>query len=235
MSRSKAESIHFYKYLCQKIGSGEVVKARRLKFISEDLSYSNSVVRQISSGSKAEGLNLKSSDLDMMFLIPFYVVYESDKDAVRGWLRVALVMDTEDTQPCFTNLRLHTNYDYLPKDIQQLFQLHKGEYLLSNELYKIQMLNTFNLRMRFYEVHGPCCSDKEQKLDLAVCLKCDQWVSQAQPWISRPRLKWPSPELISKITLCDTETKAFITVKDNIMSCYNTIIIHPNRSKCDCH
>ncbi|VDI31978.1 Hypothetical predicted protein [Mytilus galloprovincialis] len=41
-------------------------------------------------------------------------------------------------------------------------------------------------------------------MDMAMCLKCDQWVSHAQPWISRPRLIWPSPELISKITLFGT-------------------------------
>ncbi|CAC5401428.1 CCT2 [Mytilus coruscus] len=62
MSTDKCKSLHFYKYLCQKIGSEEVVKIRRLT--STIFGETKSL---IVSGSKGEGLNFKSSDLDLMF------------------------------------------------------------------------------------------------------------------------------------------------------------------------
>ncbi|XP_052085369.1 uncharacterized protein LOC127722996 [Mytilus californianus] len=203
MSCSKTESLHFYKYLCQKIGSEEVVKARRLTLISTDVESSTKLLPQISSGSKGEGLNLKGSDHDIMFIHPLYAVIESDKDFVQN-LRTVFVMDTDDTSPCFTHLRLYDNYATIPYSIKQNLQQHRGENLLSNELFKSQIENI--IQPVFPEMptifHGPCLSDIYGYIDLAFCLKADQWVSQAQPWISRSRSLWPKSEIISKIKSC---------------------------------
>ncbi|XP_071177881.1 uncharacterized protein [Mytilus edulis] len=205
MYHSKTESLYFYKYLCQKIGSEEIVKARRLARISSDFSSSNNLFPIIHSGSRGEGLDLVGSDLDVMTICPKYVVYESDKDVVHDWLPV-LVMDTEDTPPCFTQLQLYTNVNNLSNFFKQQLQQHRGKHLLSSELYKSQLLKEMQVFWPEFKLkmHGPCLSDINDIMDFAECLKCVKWVSQAQPWISRPRLMWPSPELISKITLCGT-------------------------------
>ncbi|CAC5364508.1 unnamed protein product [Mytilus coruscus] len=209
MCHSKTESLHFYKYLCQKIGSVEVVRARRLLYIYRDLKTSRvwPPLTQITSGSKGEGLHLEGSDLDVMFVISVFVVYESEKDAVQdcSWIHpIVLVMDNEDTQPCFTHLQVYTDYKNIPYSIKQMLQQHRGQNLLSSQLYM-----SHNLRMAqnyidpsINKIHGPCISDSNDQIDSAYCLKCDQWLALAQPWISRPRLIWPSPELISKITSC---------------------------------
>ncbi|VDI09730.1 Hypothetical predicted protein [Mytilus galloprovincialis] len=126
---------------------------------------------------------------------------ESEKDALQD-CGVVLVMDTEETQPCFTHLRV-INYNSLSSCIKQVMEQHQGHNLLSSELYKAQLRKQLSLiRPDLNKIHGPCLSDKGDNMDFASCLKCDKWVSQAQPWISRSRLTWPSPELISKITSC---------------------------------
>ncbi|XP_063447770.1 uncharacterized protein LOC134727322 [Mytilus trossulus] len=205
MSHSKTDSLNFYKYLCQKIGSRAIVKGRRLIYISRDLGSSDTFTPHIASGSKGEGLDLKGSDFDVMIISPLYVVYKSDKDVVQDW-RTVLLMDTEDSPPCFTQLQLYTNVNNLPNFLKQQLQQHRGKHLLSSELYKSHMIEQMQAFYSGFKlnIHGPCLSDINDKMDFAICLKCDQWVSQAQPWISRPRLIWPSPELISKITLCGT-------------------------------
>ncbi|XP_063447767.1 cyclic GMP-AMP synthase-like [Mytilus trossulus] len=205
MPHRKTESLNFYKYLCQNIGSEAIVKARRLELISSDFASSNRLFPRIYSGSRGEGLDLKGSDIDVMIICPNYVVYESDKYVVHNWLPV-LVMDTEDSPPCFTQLELNTNVNNLPNFLKQQLHQHRGKLLLSSKLYKSRLLEQIinfcpGLKLN---MHGPCLSDINDKMDYAICLKCDQWVSQAQPWISRTRSVWPSPELISKITLCGT-------------------------------
>ncbi|XP_076083177.1 uncharacterized protein LOC143054149 [Mytilus galloprovincialis] len=202
MSENETESLQFYDYLCQKIGSKEVVRARRLLFISNDF---GSYDIQISSGSRGEGLDLNGSDFDVMHIDPYYMVYESGKNAIEDQKCVLqLAMDTKESQPCFTYLLLLNNFDNLPQPFKQMFFQHNGNYLLSSEIYKLQLLylaKQYNCPV-LSTIHGPCLSNTNSQYDMAVCLKCDHWIFQARPWISRPRLTWPSSELISKITSC---------------------------------
>ncbi|CAC5369341.1 unnamed protein product [Mytilus coruscus] len=205
MSHQKSESLHFYKYLCQKIGSEKEITARRLAFICSDLQVSNKLFLNISSGSKGEGLDLKGSDTDIMTIFPFFKAFESDKDikAVKDCCLMYLVMNIEDTQPCFTHLQLYSNYKLLPDELKQTLLKHRGMNVLSSDLYKSYFLSYFNKYSRpHYKIHGPCITDNKDALDSAFCIKCDKWLSIAQPWITRPRSAWPPPELISKITSC---------------------------------
>ncbi|CAC5410699.1 unnamed protein product [Mytilus coruscus] len=157
MSENKTESLQFYKYLCQKIGSKEVVRARRLLFISNDFG-SNHI--QISSGSRGEGLDLNGSDFDVMHIDPYYIVYESGKYAVQDQKCVIqLTMDTEESQPCFTYLRLLNDYDNLPQPFKQVFFQHNGNNLLSSELFKLQQLNNKYKCPILTTIHGPCLSN----------------------------------------------------------------------------
>ncbi|VDI72000.1 Hypothetical predicted protein [Mytilus galloprovincialis] len=77
MSIEKSESLNFYNYLCQKIGSEEVVKIRRLESTIKDIGDG-----KVTSGSKGEGLNFKSSDLDLMYVDTFPKVYQSQEEVV---------------------------------------------------------------------------------------------------------------------------------------------------------
>ncbi|CAG2215845.1 unnamed protein product [Mytilus edulis] len=77
MSVETKESLKFYKYLCQKIGSEEVVRIRRLAMTINDIGQR---IKTITSGSQGEGLDLKGSDLDIMIIDPCFKVFESYQD-----------------------------------------------------------------------------------------------------------------------------------------------------------
>ncbi|VDH92708.1 Hypothetical predicted protein [Mytilus galloprovincialis] len=211
MSANRSESLHFYDYLCRKIGSEKVVKGRRLTFIAIDSTSDNSV----SSGSRSEGLDLKGSDFDIMNIDFNMKVYESEKDVVEGRHPV-LLMDTSETQPCFTHLNLQRYTHYRPSKfyIEMLEQCgnqcplfniveqHGMKYLLSNKLYKQTFFKYHEkTKLGLTKVHGPCLSDVNGDYDFAMCFKCDKWISQAALWINRPRSSWLTPEIISKITM----------------------------------
>ncbi|CAG2218870.1 unnamed protein product [Mytilus edulis] len=78
MSTEEYESLNFYKYLCKKIGSEEVVKIRRLTTTMIDMGQTD-IFKNITSGSKGEGLYFKSSDFDLMGIDPFFKKYTDEK------------------------------------------------------------------------------------------------------------------------------------------------------------
>ncbi|CAC5414301.1 unnamed protein product [Mytilus coruscus] len=204
MSMDKNQSLIFYKFLCEKIGSEVVVRTRRIHSIISDIGAAEQ--KRITSGSNGEGLNFKSSDIDFMFLDPAFKVYESERNVVHQDLSIPFIMDIEDTQPCFTRLRLFNDefYSFIEKNASVLLK-NGRQNLLSSELYKLYHLKRCCFAPIF-KIHGPCLSDRDDRFDLAYCLKCDKWVSLAKSWITRSR-KWPSPDVISKITSCGVLTR----------------------------
>ncbi|VDH98511.1 Hypothetical predicted protein [Mytilus galloprovincialis] len=205
MTTKKHESLNFYNYLCQKIGSEEVVKVRRLALVINDIGQKTN---RITSGSKGEGLDLKGSDIDVMTIDCNIEVIESEKDFNIKHQRLSFVINTEDTQPCFTQLYLVTHHHNLilnfvdPLGLLNLLEMKHLRYVLSSEQYKQWCISHHFSSNLPFKLHGPCISSKDGQYDFASCLKCETWICQAKPWISRPRTAWPSPELISKITSC---------------------------------
>ncbi|CAC5372340.1 unnamed protein product [Mytilus coruscus] len=191
ISIEKSESLNFYKYLCQQIGSEKVVRTRRLAFNIRDLGH-----KMITSGSKGEGLNLNGSDLDVMLIDSLFKVYRSETEVQSQLYPIPLIMNTEETQPCFTQLwMLNQNITITPN------LMHRG-YMLSSELYKRLFLSVADINIPAPlsgKIHGPCISDADDRIDFASCLKCDKWIIQAKPWVSRPRTTWPPFDIISKI------------------------------------
>ncbi|VDI73420.1 Hypothetical predicted protein [Mytilus galloprovincialis] len=205
---SKCESLKFYSYLCEKVGSEEVVKIRRLAFIINDMGQGFGY-GTITSGSNGEGLDLKGSDLDIMVIYNIFKVYESEKEVVYDSLPFPLVMNTEETQSCFTLLcNLYGNFWPFGFNAISYWQTHPLVCMLSSEQYRQFNMHISNLRLAelklpsIAKIHGPCLSSFDDELDTVLCLKCDQWICQVQPWVRRPRTAWPSPEIISKIIYC---------------------------------
>ncbi|CAC5365660.1 unnamed protein product [Mytilus coruscus] len=198
MSKWRSESLKFYKYLCQEIGSEKVVRTRRLAFTIRDMGHGQ---KMITSGSIGEGLELTGSDLDFMFIDPNFKVYQSETEVQSQCSKNSLIMDNKESHPCFTQLRsLDPNTMTIPFNIFQMN--NRGNDVFSSELYKLWWKNkavTHIPELCFGKIHGPCISDKDDTVDIAWCLKCDKWIYQAKPWISRPRATWPPPEIISKI------------------------------------
>ncbi|XP_076088926.1 uncharacterized protein LOC143059329 [Mytilus galloprovincialis] len=193
-SKEKCESLNFYKYLCHKTGSEEVVRMRRLNLDVVEMGFNNKL-KVIHSGSKAEGLDLKGSDEDIMSINSLYKVYQSETEVVFDSLTVPLIMNTERTLPCFAQLRLL----YEQKAFKYMWENNHIGGRFSSELFRQDHLPLFPYEMK---IHGPCLSDINDLFDVAFCLKCDQWIFQARSWISRPRSPWPSPKTMSKIISC---------------------------------
>ncbi|XP_052079134.1 uncharacterized protein LOC127717497 [Mytilus californianus] len=193
-SKEKCESLNFYKYLCPIIGSEEVVRIRRLKINIVEICLNNKL-KVIISGSKGEGLDLKGSDIDLMSITSLYKVYQSETEVVFDGLKIPLIMNTEETLPCFAQLRLLDEQ----KDFKFMWENSNLGGMLSSEIFRRDHLSLFPIELK---IHGPCLSDMNDFFDVAFCLKCDQWIFQAKPWVSRPRTTWPLPGIISKIISC---------------------------------
>ncbi|XP_052083351.1 uncharacterized protein LOC127720671 isoform X4 [Mytilus californianus] len=205
ISKEKGESLNFYKYICQRIGSEEVVRVRRLTFVISDIGQNETI---ITSGSKGEGLNFNSSDLDIMFIDPYARVYESETEVVKKGGRLSFIMNTDETQPCFTQLYLVTHHQTRKLFFEDsggflnVLEMNQLRYVLSSEQYKQFCMSHYCLDNIPKKVHGPCITSENDEHDFVWCLKCDAWICQAKPWVRRPRTAWPSPELISKIISC---------------------------------
>lgn len=104
--KEERDSLNDHKYICQKIGSEEDVRVRRLTFVIVD----NGSESCKTSGSQGEGLNLNGSDLDLMFIYRWAHVYESKAEVVIKGKGIHIMMYTEDTPPCFTQLYLITHH-----------------------------------------------------------------------------------------------------------------------------
>ncbi|CAC5422708.1 unnamed protein product [Mytilus coruscus] len=169
MSRQRDDSLHFYEYLCQKIGSEEDVKARRITSIVCDIGSGR--FRPIRSGSNGEGLNLKGSDVDLMMISSDFAVYEYFSDIPARSQKIPLVMDTDDTQPCFTKLKILCDRTPLciPDKLSQAD--HKG-IVLSSKMFKEIQLDRLSTKFKYFDkLHGPCVADNNDQLDLVICLK----------------------------------------------------------------
>ncbi|CAC5406151.1 dinG [Mytilus coruscus] len=105
-------SLQFYNYLCDMIGSQDVVRTRRNIFNVLDIVNTVDNAIFISSGSKAEGLDLKGSDYDQMHATKIFRVYESLNHVQSATRNIKFHMDTNDTKPGFTKLKL-VNKSYL--------------------------------------------------------------------------------------------------------------------------
>lgn len=58
-SEDKNLSLQFYNYLCNIVGSEEVVRSRRVILTVYDIVENSTITTFLSSGSKAEGIDLK--------------------------------------------------------------------------------------------------------------------------------------------------------------------------------
>ncbi|XP_071143436.1 uncharacterized protein [Mytilus edulis] len=187
--RDKNLSIQFYNYLCDIIGSEEVVRTRRDIFTAKDICESTDDATCISSGSKAEGIDLKGSDYDEMLFFNCILVCESLNNVQDDPGKVLLVMDTNDTKPGFTKLKLVNNFNI--DSIQDWFETEGEEMYISSKCFRENKI------CGDYIIHGPCISTPGGEIDHAGCLRCKEWITSAQQWIYRSSTTWPHHTLVT--------------------------------------
>ena len=189
-----------YMIVNQELGSEEIVRQRREKHAIVDGMYScvGSLILN-TSGSKAEGLDMKSSDIDWMFWdrdISFVETY-TQLIAMQNKSDIILVMDTSIASPGFTLLKIGKIDQIFPIISYALVDMFNDRYLSSMK-YK-----HFFHQKSSYELHGPCLSGRIGELfqfDYAYCLHSPFWPSQARQCIKRLyECGWPSRKTIKTI------------------------------------
>ncbi|CAC5418865.1 unnamed protein product [Mytilus coruscus] len=190
--QDKYISLQFYNHLCDIIGSQDVVKTRR-----DVLNATDKLVKKlhniisISSGSKAEGIDLKGSDYDQMIIFKHVRVCESLSDVQSNPNEYILYMDTKDTNPGFTKLKLLNKAD-LDIDMIHAWCENAGEQIyISSKRFREYFLNAKTI------IHGPCQSSLGGEYDRAMCFRCKEWITSAQKWIHRSRTTWPDYTLVT--------------------------------------
>ena len=126
-------SVKLYKYMCDEVvGSEKVVNCRRQFFnVLDDVNNDcgDNEWRVISSGSKAEGLDLPGSDFDVMLINEDIHVYELN-DILSKYhnlrTRYNLVLNLENAMPGFTLLNI---YDVREWDRELIFINEDGIFL----------------------------------------------------------------------------------------------------------
>ena len=200
MSTDTRLSKKLYDFFCEKVGTPEIVRARRLAYRVLEIPNVVGPCQIISSGSKSEGLDLEGSDRDLMYLEAHVRVFETEDEATAnddGYI-IPLVMDTTDTKPCFSKLKVVN----IPRDREDMNEtLHPSTVELGEDIFfsskRSKLLILSRLSSNF-QLHGPCVSTIDNQLDITTCVRCHKWISEAEPWIYRLRIGWPSLDLIAK-------------------------------------
>ena len=154
-------SLRFYNFLCDEFGSPEVVKTRRLFYTALDMSLDSPKYTHITSGSKAEGLNMAGSDLDVMYLEHDVTVIESTSANVNIKPNT-FVMHSDLTKPGFTQLKLCSFMHEV--DIEIFCEQCGLDYFMSSEYIKLWLLtlNENTVSHRINIIHGPCVADENE-------------------------------------------------------------------------
>ncbi|CAG2231751.1 unnamed protein product [Mytilus edulis] len=180
-------SLQFYQVLCNIVGSKDVVKSRRNLFTVMDFTFNdNEHVTTISSGSKAEGIDIKGSDYDQMVVYEAFRVFESINDEIYLPRKVPLLMDTNGTKLGFTKLKLFT------KSHKKISEISEWSYTLGQDTYISSQLVKEYFLPPWTQIHGPCAAVPGDIYDCAMTYRCNEWIAPAQQWIARPRYTWPN-------------------------------------------
>lgn len=192
------------------VGSEKVVKYRRYvyKCIDDFFRLGIDNTKIITSGSRAEGIALNNSDIDLMQCLDCFVVDESFANEEEN----GLLLDTDNALPGFALLKFPRKSDTIENEYTCVINTSSGVYL-TNEFAKQQLFQLFTnatmikLLSIFFSndvinIHGPAvsysigCID----IDMVVCLPCRKWPSVANNWLQRIRSsKWPSFDLLTEI------------------------------------
>ena len=181
------------------LGSEEIVKLRREMYEIKDLTsnYPAPFLRN-ASGSRAEGLSMKSSDMDWMVWnrhVSFVETY-GQLHSIYSTFDAILLMDTSITSPGFGLLKIGKISQTFPDISYSVVNLYNDRYLNSTKY------TQYWQEISRYNIHGPCVSGTFDggEFDFAFCLHSSFWPRQAAGCIHRLHAcGWPSHDTIKQI------------------------------------
>ena len=188
-----------YMIIRRELGSEDIVKHRREQYEIIDAIFNCSTTSiQNTSGSKAEGLDMKSSDVDWMFWDRNVTFLETNNQLhdVHSKYDVILLFDTSVCSPGFALLRIGKMTGRNPAISYSLTDLCNDKYVSSMKF------RDYWHKMSGLEIHGPCVSSTilESEFDFAHCLHSPFWPSQATGFIQRLYASgWPTQDTLREI------------------------------------
>ncbi|VDI45249.1 Hypothetical predicted protein [Mytilus galloprovincialis] len=140
----------------------------------------------ITAGSFGDGLEMRGSELDIMYVHKFIEVHENITGDNLNHTKIHFEMMTENTSSCFTMLRSikHVQGD-THKALQFCEQIGQEKYLSSILFKKCFMTETAST------IRGPRLSDTRGLCGIMHSLHCNYWVKPASQWIKRSNNSWP--------------------------------------------
>ncbi|CAC5363905.1 unnamed protein product [Mytilus coruscus] len=196
----KLSSVELFKLICEEIvGSEKIVEYRRLFFKVFDNIFNtppfSEIHTQICSGSKAEGLFLSGSDLDVVRTMVKFIAYKcGTTEANIDTKKAVLFINSDLASPGYTFLWIHDKNHPEWRDawIKRTYDGH----LFSSRRFKewikveqkskiLELYNSCTCTMDAHDLNGPCISNT--RLDQAISIVCNSWPESAMPWASRNR------------------------------------------------
>ena len=187
-----------YDNLISVVGSEMDIRIRQNVFLIKDKIFNGAKkeITIVSSGSLAEGLDLPGSDMDVMGVLNCVNILQNVKHMNRSPRHITLLMEDEMEFPGFTTLKLIAERDIFTTP-EYFVETTNGMYF-SNILF-IHKLIEIGATQR-PSAHGPCLTNKQGNVDIAVCFHFHFWPRQAEQWIYRHRSgQWPPEILIDNI------------------------------------
>ena len=151
---------------------------------------------KVSSGSLAEGLDLPGSDMDIMIVLNNVHILQNVQHMNRSARRTTLLIEDEMEFPGFTTLKLIAE-GYAFTSPEYFVETTNGMYFSNISFIRKLIESTVNYK---HSAHGPCLSDINATMDIALCFHLHSWPRQAEQWIYRHRPgQWPPDILIYNI------------------------------------
>ncbi|XP_071146160.1 uncharacterized protein [Mytilus edulis] len=195
---------HLYEHLVNIVGSEIDIRKRQRLFIIQDMIVNSSDLTdrtQIFSGSLAEGLDLPGSDMDVMYVSKIEKIIHNEKNILNPVYGVSLyTMETDIDHPGFARINTVATHNGLSLR-EQCGSCPSGS-CTGTRFFKSThgFLNGYMQKMKYTTfIHGPCLSDKDQKIDDAYCIRCKNLPHNTMPWASRHGRQWPPSFVIDRI------------------------------------
>lgn len=145
--------------------------------VRDNLSSIGTTVK-ITGGSFGEGLDMRGSDKDNMYVLKCVNIFDNIASALANTSKKYLLANfkPEYVKPGFAMLCLISKHS----KVQKLCGRFRGKYYLSNFPLKDFFLNSVSSI-----IHGPCVTDRFGLNDIARCLHSKYWAKPAAQWITR--------------------------------------------------
>ena len=167
-----------YDNLISVVGSEMDIRIRQNMFLIKDKIINKMEISRtkVSSGSLAEGLDLPGSDMDIMIVLNNVHILQNVQHMNRSARRTTLLIEDEMEFPGFTTLKLIAE-GYAFTSPEYFVETTNGMYFSNISFIRKLIESTVNYK---HSAHGPCLSDINATMDIALCFHLHSWPRQAE-------------------------------------------------------